>query len=254
MDKQLIFNFKTDISKLNVSEKLNNPFDLYIPEIAKIAAKEFQEFITSESQRWKHDFQIQKGKMFGVLVIQKEDNTYGYLGTVSGKIPGNAVCNKFTPSIFDDSVDDFFINKGMEELTEIGSKIKETNTQAEIISLKENRKQKSFALQQRLFENYRILNLFGKEKNVLQIFKSSSHGNPPAAAGECAAPKLLHYAFKHQLKPIALAEFWWGNPLDNTTKEHKAFYQACKNKCRPILEYMLGDTELFNQANEGYEK
>ena len=88
----------------------------------------------------------------------------------------------------------------------------------------------------------------------MQIFKSSSHGNPPSAAGECAAPKLLHYAFKHQLKPIALAEFWWGNTLKNIEREHKDFYPACKNKCRPILEYMLDDTELFNQSNAGYEK
>ena len=112
-----------------------------------------------------------------------------------------------------------------------------------------DRVQKSFALQQRLFENYRILNLLGKEKNVLQIFKSSSQGNPPSAAGECTAPKLLQYAFKHQLKPIALAEFWWGNLLTNKEREHQVFYPACKNKCRPILEYMLNDTQLFNQAN-----
>ncbi|MFT6948862.1 MAG: tRNA pseudouridine32 synthase/23S rRNA pseudouridine746 synthase [Vicingaceae bacterium] len=254
MDKELIFSFKTDISRINVPAKLNNPFGLNIPEIANIATKEFQQFITSESHEWKHDFRIQKGKMFGILVIQKEDNTYGYLGAVSGKIPDSAVRNKFIPSTFDDSVDDFFINRGMTELTEIGSKIKKANNQSEINLLTKNRRQKSFALQQRLFENYRFLNIFGMEKNVLQIFKISSHGNPPSAAGECAAPKLLHYAFKHQLKPIALAEFWWGNPLKNLERKHKDFYPACKNKCRPILEYMLDDTELFNQSRVSYEK
>lgn len=254
MDKQHIFNFKTDISRINIPEKLNNPFGLYISEIVSIAAKEFQEFITSESHRWEHDFRIQKGKMFGILVVQKEDNTYGYLGTISGKLPGNTTCNKFIPSTFDDSTDDFFINKGMKELTEIGNRIKKANNQSEIIELTENRKLKSFALQQRLFENYQFVNLSGMEKNVLQIFKSSSHGNPPSAAGECAAPKLLQYAFKHQLRPIALAEFWWGNPTKNKEREHKTFYPACKNKCRPILEYMLDDTELFKQANADHEE
>lgn len=253
MDKQLIFNFKTDISKLNISAKLNNPFGNYIPEVGRIAAKEFQEFIAIESQAWQHDFQVQKGKMFGVLVVQKEDNTYHYLGTVSGKLPGNAVCNKFIPSIFDDSVDDFFIHKGMKELTEIGSKIKKTHDQSEIISLKAYRSQKSFALQQQLFKNYQFLNLLGIEQNVLQIFAHSSHGNPPAAAGECAAPKLLQYAFKQRLKPIALAEFWWGDAHINNERKHKVFYPACKNKCRPILEYMLDDAELFNQECVGDE-
>jgi tRNA pseudouridine32 synthase/23S rRNA pseudouridine746 synthase len=84
----------------------------------------------------------------------------------------------------------------------------------------------------------------------LEIFKKSTQGNPPAAAGECAAPKLLQYTFENQLKPIALAEFWWGNHPNNKEKEHKAFYPACKNRCRPILEFMLNDEELYAQRSE----
>ena len=249
MENQLIFNFKTDISRIDIPEKLNNPFELHIPEIVSIAAKEFQEFIASESKKWNYDFGLQKGKMFGVLVVQKEGGNYAYLGTVSGKLPGSESCKKFVPSIFDDSTDDFFINKGMTELTEIGHKIKTANTPSQIEELKESRKLKSFALQQRLFENYQFLNLLGLEKNVLQIFKNSSHGYPPSAAGECAAPKLLQYVFKHELRPVAITEFWWGNPTKSKERKHKAFYSACKNKCRPILEYMLNDSELFEQAN-----
>lgn len=254
MDTQYIFYFKTDISKINIPAKLNNPFGVCVSEIARIAATEFQNFIASESQVWKHDFLIQKGKMFGVLVVQKEDHTFGYLGTVSGKLQGNTICDKFVPSVFDDSTDNFFINRGMKELTEIGSQIKMTTNPSEISFLTEKRKQKSFALQQQLFENYQFLNSSGIEKNVLQIFESSSHGNPPAAAGECAAPKLLQYAFENHLKPIALAEFWWGNPLKNNEREHKVFYPSCKNKCRPILEFMLDDSELFKQASTASEK
>ncbi len=244
MDEQLIFNFTTDISRVSIPEKLNNPFEVDVPNISKIAAKEFQNFIASESQKWEYDFRVQKGKMFGVLVVQQKDNTYSYLGTVSGKLPGNAKCNKFVPSVFDDSTDDFFINKKMTELTEIGRDIKNTNHPPEIISLKEKRKQKSIVLQQWLFENYNFLNLSGKEQNLLEIFKRSSNGMPPSAAGECAAPKLLQYAIQHQLKPIALTEFWWGSSIKEKT--HNVFYPACKNKCRPILEYMLEDRELFN--------
>jgi tRNA pseudouridine32 synthase/23S rRNA pseudouridine746 synthase len=215
MDQQVLFNFKTAIARIKIPTKLNNPFGLDVPEIASIAAKEFQAFIASESQGWKHDFHAEKGKMFGILVVQKADNSYGYLGTISGKIPGDEVCKQFVPSVFDVSTGDYFINKGMRALTEIGKRIKKSNHQAEINLLTEDRRQKSFALQQRLFENYRFLNILGVEKNVLQIFEDSSHGNPPAAAGECAAPKLLQYALKHELKPIALAEFWWGKPSNN---------------------------------------
>lgn len=247
MDKELIFNFKTDISEIKIPEKFNNPFGDNIPEIAKVAAKEFQQFIDFESQEWNYDFHNQKGKMFGVLVIQKADKTYHYLGTVSGKLPGKAVCNKFVPSVFDNSVGDFFINKGMTGLTEIGNQIKRIKDPAEINLLKEERRQKSIALQHRLFENYHFSNLSGESKNLLEIFELSSNGIPPSAAGECAAPKLLQYAINHQLKPIALTEFWWGGSTKE--KEHNIFYPACKDRCRPILEYMLKDTNLFVKAS-----
>lgn len=247
MNQQHVFKFKTDISSINIPPKLNNPFGVSVPKIAKIAAKEFQEFITLQSENWSYDFHVQKGKMFGILVVQKANNSYSYLGTVSGKLPNNAKCEKFVPSIFDDSVGDYFINKGMTELSAIGRQIKDSKMASEIISLKEKSKQKSIALQQRLFENYHFLNLSGKKKNLSEIFKESSHGNPPSAAGECAAPKLLQYCIEQQLKPIAVAEFWWGNPINNPEMKHNVFYPACKNRCRPILEYMLEDNELFDR-------
>jgi tRNA pseudouridine32 synthase/23S rRNA pseudouridine746 synthase len=250
MDIPPIFNFKAETSEVHIPEKLNNPFGNSIPKIAKIAAKEFQEFISLESQNWKHNFTTQKGKMFGVLVVQKPDNTVGYLGTISGKLPTNETCIQFVPSLFDESTNDFFLTKGMIELTEMSNEIKKATTLSQINSLTELRAQKSFALQQQLFAHYRFLNLNGTEKNVLEIFKNSSQGNPPAAAGECAAPKLLQFAFEYQLKPIAIAEFWWGSHTKNKEKTHKDFYPACKNRCRPILEFMLDYTELFNQINE----
>lgn len=248
MDEQHIFNFKTDISNTDIPSKLNNPFGVGIPEIARIAAKEFQEFISLESKKWEYDFLTLKGKMFGILVIQAKNKTYSYIGTVSGKLPKNAICDRFIPSVFDISVEDFFINKGMTELTEISNQIKTSKDITEINALKEIRKRKSTALQQRLFENYHFLNLSRKEQNLLEIFKDSSHGNPPAAAGECAAPKLLQYAIKNSLKPIALAEFWWGNQIKNEEKQHTVFYPACKDKCRPILEFILEDKNLFNNS------
>jgi len=248
MKQQLIFNFKTNLSIIDIPSKLNNPFGSFIPEIAKIAANEFQQFISVDLKKWEYDFTKQKGKMFGVLVVEKEDNTYGYLGAISGKIPINASANKFIPSTFDTSTDDFFIDKGMTELTEIGKLIESTTSLSEAETLTEKRKQKSADIQQQLFENYRFLNVHGDEKDVLQIFEHSSHGKPPSAAGECAAPKLLNFALKNGLRPIAIAEFWWGHPPNHKNKEHLAFYPACKNKCRPILEFMLDDMELFNKA------
>ena len=76
----------------------------------------------------------------------------------------------------------------------------------EINRLKEDRKAKSSQLQQKLFAEYSFFNQYKETKSLGEIFNN----NPPAGAGECAAPKLLHYAFQNDLKPICMAEFWWG--------------------------------------------
>jgi tRNA pseudouridine32 synthase/23S rRNA pseudouridine746 synthase len=105
----------------------------------------------------------------------------------------------------------------------------------QINTLKEERRSRSAALQQQLFSEYAFLNQYGITKSLQTIF----HGNPPAGAGECAAPKLLHYAFEHQLKPIAMAEFWWGQSPKSEVRKHGQFYPACTGKCEPILGHML---------------
>ncbi len=111
----------------------------------------------------------------------------------------------------------------------------------EINQLKEERRQKSGSLQQKLFAEYSFLNQFGERKSIGEIFNN----NPPAGAGECAAPKLLHYAFEHHLKPIAMAEFWWGQSPKSEIRKHKQFYPACKSKCEPILlSHMLKGLEM----------
>lgn len=104
---------------------------------------------------------------------------------------------------------------------------------------KEERKQRSAALQNQLFDQYTFLNYSGKEQSLLRIFKQTTSQTPPAGAGECAAPKLLQFAYLHGLKPIALAEFWWGASPKSEVREHQHFYPACRGKCEPILGHML---------------
>ncbi len=114
----------------------------------------------------------------------------------------------------------------------------------EIKRLKQERKEKSNALQKQLFEQYTFLNSAGKDKSLFEIFNEGFDINPPAGAGECAAPKLLQYAFLHEYEPIALAEFWWGVPPKSEVRAHAHFYPACRGKCEPILKHMLDGLEL----------
>ena len=87
-------------------------------------------------------------------------------------------------------------------------------------------RQRSAALQQKLFEQFRMLNAKGEIKDLCTIFEQTVHKIPPAGAGECALPKLLQYAYLHQLKPLAMAEFWWGNS-PKTEVRHHGYYYPC---------------------------
>lgn len=111
----------------------------------------------------------------------------------------------------------------------------------QITALKEKRKQQSASLQNELFAQYNFLNQYGETANLSEIFTDQK---PPAGAGECAAPKLLLYAFKNQLKPMAMAEFWWGISPNTEIRKHRQFYPACQGKCKPILNHMLTGIEM----------
>jgi len=300
--------------------------------LSVIAAKELQHYLENQTD-FEHNFGLHKdqdglviGKMFGVLVVQNQNNELGYLWAFSGKLAEQNFHQYFVPTVFDMLQEDGFYKQEEAILNEYNRKIEHletasdylnsiqnlenTKTQAEnelkeqkhnikigkklrseqrtkaeiemtseafevyknqlnvesqkesitlkkmmqywnhkiesasqelaeftnkINTLKEERKQKSSALQQQLFEKYAFLNQYGNSKSLGEIFD----GNPPAGAGECAAPKLLHYAFQHQLKPIALAEFWWGQSPKSEVRKHQQFYPACTGKCEPILAHML---------------
>ena len=113
------------------------------------------------------------------------------------------------------------------------------NWEKRISALKSERKTRSAALQQKLFEQFGMLNYRGEVKNLCEIFKQTVHKMPPAGAGECAAPKLLQQAYLHGWKPIAMAEFWWGDSPKTEIRHHGHYYPACKGKCEPILQHML---------------
>ena len=114
----------------------------------------------------------------------------------------------------------------------------------EIERLKTERKERSAALQRKLFEQFRMLNAQGEVKDLYTIFEQTVQKVPPAGAGECALPKLLQYAYLHQLKPLAMAEFWWGDSPKNEIRHHGYCYPSCKGKCEPILQHMLQGLEI----------
>ena len=129
------------------------------------------------------------------------------------------------------------LTKWEQVLAEIRSGIEKS--EAEIEVLKNERRDRSSALQKQLFDQYEFLNKDGVRKSLQSIFNDTTFGKPPSAAGECATPKLLQYAFLNGYKPLAMAEFWWGASPRSEIRKHKQFYPACTGKCKPILKHML---------------
>lgn len=105
--------------------------------------------------------------------------------------------------------------------------------------LKEERHRRSVALQMRLFRAFQMRNALGETRDLCDIFRETPQAIPPAGAGECAAPKLLQYAYLNGFEPLAMAEFWWGDSPKGELRRHGHFYPACRGKCLPILTFML---------------
>ena len=331
--------FTAPIDGYTLPERFTFPFYYEPHPLSLLAVKELQLYIENQNE-WQHNFGFEAGKsgigkMFGVLVVQNQDNEIGYIAAFSGKLAGGNHHRRFVPPVFDILEEDGFYKIGEEENNKINRQIEAlenapifvalkmqlqtaneqvtgdtaqlkeaikvakaardirrkqgketlsatdfavletalnkesshyfyqlkdlgrswnrqiTNIQeqleayeTQIKTLKEARRNKSNALQKQLFEHYTFLNVKGEQKSLYAIFSTSEETIPPAGAGECAAPKLLQYAFLNQLKPIGLAEFWWGKSPNSEIRKHGHFYPACKGKCEPILAHMLDGIEM----------
>lgn len=130
-----------------------------------------------------------------------------------------------------------------QKIKEVELKLQEA--EEPMLALKSERKQFSSALQEKLFFEYAFLNQYGKLKDLKSIFGKEATAYPPSGAGECCAPRLFQYAFLHNLKPKAVAEFWWGDSPITEIRHEGNFYPACKGKCEPILKHMLQDIALY---------
>lgn len=334
----MLHRFTTSISDIPLPERFTYPF-CYTPHpLCVMAAEEVQNYLSKQSD-WQEE--LSQGKMFGVLIVQTEDGSIGYLTAFSGILAGKNIHPYFVPPVYDLLQPQGFFKIEEENISAINRRIhrleenkkyidlrsnltqsaqdalsiakiqlKEAKDKRELLrktgqldakeeadliresqfqkaeykrlerswkdkiaslqveagnwekqiqELKAERKVRSAALQQQLFEQFRMLNYRGEAITLCDIFEQTVHKTPPAGAGECAAPKLLQQAYLHHWKPIAMAEFWWGNSPKNEVRHHGYYYPACKGKCEPILRHMLQGLEveanpIQQEAERGNEK
>jgi tRNA pseudouridine32 synthase / 23S rRNA pseudouridine746 synthase len=92
----------------------------------------------------------------------------------------------------------------------------------------------------RIWDSYVLTNFAGQTTTLRALFPL---GDPPSGAADCAAPKLINAAREAGLKPLALAEFWWGAPPPGGGRVEGMFFPACREKCGPVLPFLLGGLE-----------
>lgn len=220
---------------------LNNPY-LYHPHpLLKAAADDICLHIKQKPE-W--DAEFSKGKMLGVLLCDTNIILRAYSGIVKIEDPDGY----FVPAVYDlSNPDDFYLQED-QEISAINARIAtETDTKT-LVLLKARRKELSQNLQLKIFSHFNFINPSGRYKNIVDIFSESKRGLPPGGAGECAAPRLLQYALSHGLKPLAIAEFWYGVSPKKEVRAHRQFYPSCIEKCSPILSFMLGASGIDNEA------
>lgn len=102
--------------------------------------------------------------------------------------------------------------------------------------LKKQRRELSRTLQTQMHNAYVLTNFAGETRSLRELI---TEGAMPTGMGDCCAPKLLHYAATHDLMPLAMAEFWWGNPSFDGYKIQGEFYGACVERCQPLMGFLL---------------
>ena len=167
---------------------------------------------------------LKEGKMLGVLKVEDKEGEVGFLYGFSGTVGGRAVVPGFVPPIYDLTDPDGYFRRREAEISAMPAGAE--------------RKAASADLQAWIFEQYRVSNARGETLSIREVFARRGLV-PPGGTGDCAAPKLLQYAYTHGLTPIAMGEFWYGASPASEVREQGRFYPSCTGKCGPLLSFML---------------
>jgi tRNA pseudouridine32 synthase/23S rRNA pseudouridine746 synthase len=177
--------------------------------------------------------------MFGVLVVAASDGTIGYLRGFSGMVHGRWEIDGWVPPTFDRHSYEAVRIPAEAEMLEFKAQraaLLATGVDAAVRALDATRAARSRALTTQIHDAYRFVNARAEVRSLRSLF---APGEPPTGSGDCAAPKLLAHAFRLGLRPLALAEFWWGAASATGDRREGVFYAACRGKCLPILTHML---------------
>jgi len=228
----------TDIDK---PQRFTYPFAYEPHPLCRMAAREVQQYIGSHPDI-RDD--ADRGKMFGVLIVELSESSnpphFYFLAAYSGLLAGRNDWPYFVPPVYDAQQPDGYFKTKEREISALAAN-------PSLLEAPLTAKKMSQDLQLWLFHQYRLLNAHGEEKDLVELWQTyyarpklqRKYPLPPGGTGDCCAPKLLQYAYRQGLRPVSMAEFWWGATTKTELRQHLNFYPACRGKCKPILTWML---------------
>ena len=251
--------FKKDISGIQIPHKFTFPF-YYEPNLlAKIAAKELQEYLEKQTE-FKHEFGIKDstaknalGKMFGVLVVKNTDGDLGYLASFSGKLADESLPNKFVPPIFNMRTQGSFYEQGEKEIEKIGGKIQQLKKDKNYLLNKKLLKKhteyvkKDLAIQRKKMRTSKHLRKHQKEEARLRLDDKSF---------EVFTKKLIQESFNDQFFYRELQEYYEDKIkkikkslllFENTIEEH---IRNRKKISKTIQNTLFEKYQFLNQQKE----
>lgn len=192
-------------------------------------------------------FQPAGGQMFGILECTDVSGDTVFLKAFSGQYNGIWQVPGWAPPLPDVDAFNALVRDGDPKIKALDARIEKTAPGRNRETARQQRKQLSQYLTRKIHALYAIRNFRGDTLSLDAFFQKE----PPTGAGDCCAPKLLNHAVRRRLKPLSLAEFYWGAPNRSGTRRHGRFYQACREKCAPLLGHMLcgAETRYDNATN-----
>ncbi len=179
-----------------------------------------------------------RGKMFGVMVAQDRSGGEHIIRAFSGQFRGRWIVPGWAGPLFDRAAYRALHDPQETRIKLLGTKILDAVPgSAEYQALVKKRKALSQQLMQQLHALYRLNNFKGEEAGLADIFLPGQ--GIPTGTGDCCAPKLIHHAIRHDLKPLGIVEFFWGRENASGTRQHGCLYSSCRAKCYPLLGFML---------------
>ncbi len=178
-----------------------------------------------------------RGQMLGVMLTRDQNGQNKILKGFSGQFNGQYLLEGWVPPIFKVEQFDKLNTPEEKKIKALSHKLTLAKDRDQQQKLKKERRNRSRALMKKIHGLYILHNSKGEQRAMSNFFPQNK--GIPTGAGDCCGPKLLQYAIKNNLTPLAMAEFYFGRQNKSNTKQHGHFYSSCTSGCAPILGFML---------------